>query len=62
MQIVKQVNSIKDMKRYTLLFCIALIAIMSGACSHSGGRLVDYVNPFVGTDAHAKESALYFLT
>ena len=40
------------MKRYTLLFCIALIAIMSGACSHSGGRLVDYVNPFVGTDAH----------
>ena len=40
------------MRKYNIFFLIALCSVLFTACSHKDSRLVDYVNPFVGTDAH----------
>lgn len=40
------------MRKYNIFFLIALCSVLFTACTHKDSRLVDYVNPFVGTDAH----------
>lgn len=40
------------MRKYMFFILLALTSVLFTSCANAERRLVDYVNPFVGTDAH----------